>query len=241
MTPFFFFAIGGYLVIQGGLSLGHALGQEGGDGFEGLVRDGLSRVETLPFLFVLDQAQPLHLARGGDQRHSGPRQVQICLVREMSGFECDPPGPELLAGCAERGREAPRVERPPDVGDLVPGLLDVASVGKEDPAVCGHDELAIGAAEPGEVAHVGLARDQESFGLHPRERIGYPASPQRMVHDRAPRYETYLFEERQRLNAWSPKVKFAQLPLIDTSLKLPAKLPPGATVYTWPSTSTCTF
>ena len=57
----------------------------------------------------------------------------------------------------------------------------------------------------------------------------------------APRYETYLFEERQRLNAWSPKVKFAQLPLMDTSLKLPAKLPPGATVYTWPSTSTCTF
>ena len=66
----------------------------------------------------------------------------------------------------------------------MPGLLHVASVGKEDPAVCGHDELAIGAAEPGEVAHVGLARDQESFGLHPRERFGYPASPQRMVHDR---------------------------------------------------------
>ena len=41
-----------------------------------------------------------------------------------------------------------------------------------------------------------------------------------------------MFELRQSEKDWSPNVKLAQLPLIDTSRKFPAKLPPGETVYT---------
>src|SRR5581483_2343575 len=49
----------------------------------------------------------------------------------------------------------------------------------------------------------------------------------------------YFCGFRQRVNDWSPNRNLAQLPLIETSLKLSSKVSPSLTVYTVPSTSTC--
>ena len=144
--------------VQGQFPLGEPLAKPSGDLFERAVGDRLRISQQGAFGVLLHPAESLHDLPGGYEVDARLAHSLVAAHRDVLRLERHTRQSKLPADLGESHGELGRVDEPFKVGHLVRCLALVPPVREEGAPLRREEDLAVGAGESRQVAHVRRGR-----------------------------------------------------------------------------------